>query len=880
MKARLVCVTATLALVLAALPATVSARQIGQVQGIVTKRVDGAPVGNVRVTVEGTTIATVTAQNGRYSLLRVPVGDHVIVFRWLGFQPQQASVTVAADGVHTVDVALDPQTVSLSEIVVEGASRVPERIVEAPAAVAIVSPITLRDKAITGQAPRALTHQPGVDIVQSGMNDFNVNSRGFNSSLNRRVLVLQDGRDLAIAFLGSQEWNALSVPTDDFARMEMVRGPGSALYGANAFSGVIDIRTSPARDVTGTKITLGGGSKGTIRGDLRHAGVLGQGRFGYKVNVGYNRSESWSLSRTALDGSDAEQEYSVADEPVTTGVATCTGTVDCLAIETTPLAGQTRDPNTGLSSGTPDQLQNIYGSARLDYYLDNGSILTVDGGAAQVENELFVTGIGRVQVVKAIRPWARAAFAADKFNLTAWYSGRVSQDPQVSLSSGLDLEEKSAIYHVEGQYDESFLGDEFRVVLGASFRNYNVDTKGTLMNLDNDNRSDNYYSAYGQLEWVPLDILKVVAAGRVDDGDLFKTQFSPKGAIVLTPSPQHAIRATINSAFMLPNYSEFFLQVQAGASPNPGALEGAINGYYATVQDPNVVGQQLAVLMGQLGLPSQVGWNFETQTPVMALGNETLEPETVLGYELGYKGEFGRGYIGVDLYWNDLDNFVTDLLFGVNGAQYPDFDLTQPSDPAADLAAIDAVLAGVGLPADHALRAGNAALQDNLTTLQGTPITDVNGTPSVWLSYAQAGKATERGIEFSAGYGFTPEFRADVSYTFFDFEVKDPGLEQAGQAIVPNTPQNKATIALSYTGIQGFDAALAAKFIEAFDWNAGVFAGRIPSSQVVDLNVGYRFRSNFRVFAAATNLLDQQLFQLYGGSVNGLRVLGGVTASF
>jgi iron complex outermembrane receptor protein len=662
--------------------------------------------------------------------------------------------------------------------------------------------------------------------------------------------------------------------------MEMVRGPGSALYGANAFSGVIDIRTHPARDVTGTKITLGGGSQGTIRGDLRHAGVLGQGRFGYRVNLGYYRSESWSLSRTALDGSDAAQEYSVADNPPTTGVPTCTGIEDCLAIESTPLAGQTRDSTSGIASGTADQIQNIYGSARLDYYLDNGSIFTIDGGAAQVQNELFVTGIGRVQVPKGLRPWARAAFAADKFNVSAWYSGRVSEEPQVSLSSGAGLDETSAIYHVEGQYDESFLGDEFRVVLGASFRNYNVDTKGTLMNTSDDNRSDNYYSGYGQLEWTPLDILKVVAAGRVDDGDLFKTQFSPKGAIVFTPSPQHAIRATINRAFMLPNYSEFFLQVQAGATPNPGALEGALNGYYATVQDPNVVGPQLAGLMAQLGLPSQVGWNFEAQTPVMALGNEALEPETVLGFELGYKGEFGRGYIGVDLYWNELDNFVTDLLFGVNGAQYPDFDLTQSSDPAADLAAIDAVLAGVGLPANHPLRDGNAELQSNLATLAGTPITDLNGTPSVWLSYAQAGEATERGVEFSAGYGFTPELRADVSYTFFDFEVKDPGLAQAGQSIVPNTPKNKGTIALSYTGIQGFDATIAGKFVQAFDWNAGVFAGRIPSSQLVDLDVGYRFRGNWRIFAAATNLLDQDLFQLYGGSVNGLRVLGGVTASF
>ena len=61
------------------------------------------------------------------------------------------------------------------------------------------------------------------------VNDINLNARGFNSSLNRRVLVLLDGRDLAIALLGNQEWNGLSTPLEDMGRIEMVRGPGSAL---------------------------------------------------------------------------------------------------------------------------------------------------------------------------------------------------------------------------------------------------------------------------------------------------------------------------------------------------------------------------------------------------------------------------------------------------------------------------------------------------------------------------------------------------------------------------------------------------------------------------------------------------------------------------
>ena len=99
---------------------------------------------------------------------------------------------------------------SIGELVVEGVSRAPERVVEAPSAVSLIEPQIMINLASTNQAPMALTAVPGVDVVQNGVNDFNVNARGFNSSLNRRVLVLQDGRDLSIAFLGSQEWNGVA----------------------------------------------------------------------------------------------------------------------------------------------------------------------------------------------------------------------------------------------------------------------------------------------------------------------------------------------------------------------------------------------------------------------------------------------------------------------------------------------------------------------------------------------------------------------------------------------------------------------------------------------------------------------------------------------
>ena len=861
----------TIAVLLAAtLVGPATAQQTGRVEGTVVRASDGTPIQGVNVIVVGTSVSTVTSTDGSFTLPRVPSGEHVILVRWLGFQPQQARVTVLPGSTQRADIRLEAQVVRLGEITVSAASRVPERIVEAPAAVSVINPVTLRDRSVTGQVPRALEQVPGVDVVQSGVNDFNVNARGFNSSLNRRVLVLQDGRDLAIAFLGSQEWNGMSVALEDVGSLEMVRGPGSALYGANAYSGVINITTPTARDVLGTKITAAGGELSTVRGDVRHAGISPDGRLGYRFNFGYNRSDSWTQSRTALNGSDALAEYREAtDDPVT------------LSVEAIPLTGQVRDSASGVATGDPDELQNVYGGTRFDYYADNGSVLTVEGGAAQVENEVFVTGIGRVQVTKALKPWARAVWGSTNYNLMGWYTGRNSLDPQFSLSSGLPIEEKSSIFHFEGQYNRSFVDDRARVVLGASYRNYNVDTEGTLMQLTDDDRSDDYYSGYGQLEFRPTQQLRIVGAARVDNGTLFDTQFSPKGAIVYTVDDKHSIRATVNQAFQTPNYSEFFLRVSADAPANTASLVTLEQGLEALFQGLNA---QLGPLAAPLNLPNEIPWDFVSETPVLALGNKNLKVEKVTGWELGYKGELAdNAYVSVDLYFNRLSNFVTDLLPAVNQDQYPTFLLTAGLDISGNLDAIEQLLTQLGdpsnlLPTVAALRAGHSAML--ASPVNSPALSTFGGTRAIVVSYANAGKVEEKGIELGIGYGFSPEMRVDASYTFFDFDVKDTGLQAFGQDIVPNTPKHKFGVSLNYTGLQGFDAAISTKFNDSFDWAAGVFEGRVRARQSVDLNLGYRFNNNTRAFASATNLLDQRRFQLYGGSVIGRRILGGVTATF
>jgi outer membrane receptor protein involved in Fe transport len=842
---------------------------VGTVTGTVTRAGESAALSNVSVTVQATGQTTVTGADGRYTLRRVPAGAQKIVFRWLGYRPTQVDVIVEPGGTVTADAGMEQVTVALSEIVVEGASRAPDRIVEAPAAISLVPPEVLQSVSITGQAPLALAAVPGVDVTQSGMNDFNVNARGFNSTLNRRVLVLQDGRDLAIAFLGAQEWNGLTQPLEDLGKVEMVRGPGSALYGANAFSGVVNITTPTAREALGSKLTVAGGELETFRGDLRHASTFADDRFGLRINAGYNRSDTWSRTRTRVDGTSLQQEYADAtDEPVGP------------AREFRALNGQTIDPVSGDAVGDRDALVNGYGSARLDYYANNGSVLSVDGGASQVQNEIFVTGIGRVQVTKAIKPYARVALAHERYNLFAYWNSRTSIDPQFSLQSTLPLEERSDIFHVEGQNNWNFLQDRGRVVYGASLRNTRVNTSGTLMNLVNDDRSDDLYSIYGQVEYKLVPQVRVVGALRWDDGDLIDRQFSPKGAVVFSPNENHSFRFSVNKAFQTPNYSEFFLQVPvAQPSAGPRTLEATIEGYYETIRQ-----SPLAPTLA--GLTTSLPWNFSAGTQALALGNENLKVEKVTGWEFGYKGSLTSNlYVTVDGYINQLRDFVTDLLPGVNQAQYPTYALDQEVNVPADLATLDARLAAQGLPANHPLRAAIPQLLGGYAAVQaGTRIQGANalatlpdGSRAIVLSYTNAGRVTERGVEVGLGYQFTPELRGDVSFTGFDFTVKS---QQVGDQLVPNTPSKKASFSVSYAGQQGLDANLTVRLVDGYPWAAGVFQGYVPSSEFVNLSAGYRINNYFRVHATATNLFDEHRFQMYGGSVIGRRVLGGVTATF
>jgi len=836
------------ALLVGAFVSSVAAQGTATIRGQVTRAGDAEPLPGVQITVRGTGLVAATNTQGRYVMQRVPEGPQTIVFRWLGYVPVERQVTVSGD--MTLDIALEPQVVSLADITVSAASREPERIVEAPAAITYVDPRVLQTTAPTGQAPLALQEAPGVDLVQSGVNDFNINARGFNSSLNRRVLTLLDGRDLAIAFLGSQEWNTLPVAMDELRSMELVRGPGSALYGANAFAGVINMTTLSPRESPGGKISVSGGELESYKADGRWAGLFGEGRFGLRVNGGYSSNDTWTRSRTLVDRTALQQEYAEAVEgsDITVGLMS--------SPEVRALIGQTCGGATAVCAGldrTPqgdrDAITAAYGSARLDYYLNNGGALTFEGGASQVQNEVLVTGIGRVQVAKGFKPYGRVAYNSNHLNVFGYWNRRESKEPQYSLASGAELFEKSDIFHVEAQGNTDFMDGSGKAIFGTSFRQYNVNTSGSLMRPADDDRSDKVYSAYAQLEYRVTDQVRLVGAARYDEGDLFDGQFSPKGGIVFSPNENHSFRFTVNRAFQTPNYSEFFLRVAAGAPQNFSALEAGLRA--------SPLGAALA------GVPQGQLFTNSATVPVFARGNADLDVEKTLGYELGWKGALtSRVYVTVDAYLNNIKDFVADLLPGVNPAfgfwSAPD---AVPEQFRAQLeGAVKQNLAGISPLA----AAGLTRTED--------------GNTAIVVSYTNEGDVDQKGVDIGLGIQLNNEFRLDGTYSYFDFTVNS---KNAGDQLVPNTPKSKGTVTLAYQGISnGFDGSLSLRAVAGYDWAAGVFVGKVPSSEFVNASLGYRLTPNFRLFAVGTNILDQQRYQLFGGSVLGRRVIGGLTTTF
>jgi len=169
------------------------------------------------------------------------------------------------DDVDLLELSLD----DLLNLEVTSVSKKAQKITDAPAAIAVVTGDDVRKTGVTNLGD-ALRTVPGMQVGQIDSSTFAISSRGFNNEFANKLLVLIDGRSVYTPLFSGVYWDSQNVYLQDLARMEVIRGPGATVWGANAVNGVINVTTKSAKDTLGGHLYAGGGTLHEIMGGARY----------------------------------------------------------------------------------------------------------------------------------------------------------------------------------------------------------------------------------------------------------------------------------------------------------------------------------------------------------------------------------------------------------------------------------------------------------------------------------------------------------------------------------------------------------------------------------------------------------------------------------
>lgn len=192
------------------------------------------------------------------------------------------------------DDLTDMSLEALMDIEVTSVSKKPQKKSEAAAAVFVITADDLRNWGVTS-IPDALRRVPGLEVARIDANKWAITARGFNSRFANKLLVLIDGRTVYTPLFTGVYWDANQVMLEDVERIEVIRGPGGTLWGANAVNGVINVITRSAEKTQGTLATAGAGNELERMVNIRHGGQTAGGRH-YRI---YAMSHSTDTGHSA-----------------------------------------------------------------------------------------------------------------------------------------------------------------------------------------------------------------------------------------------------------------------------------------------------------------------------------------------------------------------------------------------------------------------------------------------------------------------------------------------------------------------------------------------------------------------------------------------------
>ena len=427
--------------------------------------------------------------------------------------------------VAPVEVAEQDFGVPYEETVV-AASRRAQATLDAPNAITVITGDEIRASGLT-TLPEILRRVPGAEVMSMGLSSANVSFRGFNQRIANKVLVLVDGRPEYQDFLGVTLWPVLPVGLEEIERVEVIRGPGSALYGANAMLGVVNIITRSPGTGPAAEFTALAGNANLAGGSFVASG--GE-KLRFRASVGYQQGDKYT------------RDYAQTRADVASNVD---------------------DPNLGLRSARAN--------LTAFYAFNKDFSVALSGGVNRLFTELYGLGLLRNFYLDGLGGYAKVDFTAGPVKVRFfWNHSQFAAGPQYepigqrSLLTSVDTN----VFDGEALFQKEFqLAGTHVLALGISGRLKRV-AWGYIGPL----KEELHAAAFVQDEWRIVKPLTLVASYRIDRHPLLDKgnpgyAQSPRVSLVFRPFESHAFRGSFATAFRQPTFLESYMDIR---TPVPG----------------------------------------------------------------------------------------------------------------------------------------------------------------------------------------------------------------------------------------------------------------------------------------------------------------------
>ncbi len=266
----------------------------------------GLPLPGATIIIKGTYNGGSTNEEGQFQIKAdFSKGPVVLSVSFIGYESQELPLTAPDEA---ITVTLRP-SVMLDQVVV-AASRVEESIGQVPVTVEKLDQRQV-ENVTTPDLVAGLGRFKGIDVSSSSMLTTSFSTRGFNSSRSERVIQLADYMDTQLPSLSSNFGNLLGTPVLDVASLEIVHGPASALYGANAFNGVLLTNSKDPFKDQGLTVRLRGGNRTLLDGQLRYAQRIGE-RVAFKIVGGAIRADDFITDNQDATSAQVEPSNNAA----------------------------------------------------------------------------------------------------------------------------------------------------------------------------------------------------------------------------------------------------------------------------------------------------------------------------------------------------------------------------------------------------------------------------------------------------------------------------------------------------------------------------------------------------------------------------------------